>query len=193
MNRLINFSQTKDVEWATHKFQIDNKIGMYKVILIPDDNTYELVRIIDGRGISVAHIAVSNSREELFILAERNLLNYIRTTVDISTNTMAMINLVVLLDTADVLESLNSSDFYDAIRIRDKAICFIRLACRIEFLYKGLFMGLVEAVRHKSRLAGIRREVNLALHLFIRNRVITKQNSDMIIKFFDIKETISND
>lgn len=188
INRLINFTQTGEKEWSTNHFQIGGMVGRYKICpIFYIEEAYELIRIIDGRGTSVSHIATAATREELAIVAENNLLNFILLKIDVSKSVHGMIDLVKLLDSM----KFSGDEQYDMTRIRDKAIYYIRLACKIEFLDRGMIHAITDIIKSRTKLGDIKKDINESLYLLILTLMkISDVDKEDLIKLMTCKESI---
>ena len=157
VNRLVSFAQKNKTEWATPKFRILHGIGMYQIKEIEtiheSDPKYELIRFIDGTGVSVKHMKRSNDRCELARLAEDDLFNLIcehgYETVGLGYTAEVMVRLVRTIDKAIALKTIedDTNDIYDYAKLREKVVFFIRTQFGIEFYYRGFVSTLIKIVK----------------------------------------------
>lgn len=80
LNRLVNFTQVDDDEWATPRFQILYSVGLYTIKDV-GMGMYKLIRDIDtGENVESKEIGESDDRAYLTVLAEEDLLKTIKET-----------------------------------------------------------------------------------------------------------------
>ena len=182
LNRLVNFTQVDDNEWATPRFQILYSVGLYTIKDV-GMGMYKLIREIDaGNNIDSKEIGKSNDRAYLTELAETDLLNIIKETdyhnsrMQYFAETMSLF--IELIDRIISYKTEKNQPVYDYVKLREKITAFIRVKFCIGFFYRGFVASFIEMIKTKKKANDILKSILFSMLLMVRREIKERLDED---------------